>query len=82
MTPAAAVAVQVPPTPAVIDGPSGEPGAGPPVQGLDRHAAYRCGLCVDCKVAPHSAGRTRCNECHSSYTHDLAMGPAPAGGSR
>lgn len=33
----------------------------------DRHEAYRRGLCRTCRVAPHSAGRTRCETCHMSY---------------
>lgn len=33
----------------------------------DRHEAYRRGLCRTCRVAPHSAGRTRCEACHVSY---------------
>lgn len=41
----------------------------------DRHDAYRRGLCADCRVRPYSAGRPRCNECHTLYTtHDLGMG--------
>lgn len=27
-------------------------------------AAYRSGLCRDCGVEPHSAGRPRCDQCH------------------
>ncbi|WP_273733365.1 DNA primase family protein [Mycolicibacterium septicum] len=30
-------------------------------------AAYRNGLCVDCKDREHSAGRPRCEECHRAY---------------
>jgi len=33
-----------------------------------RHDAYRHGLCVDCRTAPHSAGRTRCGQCHRRWT--------------
>ena len=32
--------------------------------GLDRDAAYRAGLCIECGTARHSAGRPRCNACH------------------
>lgn len=41
------------------------PGFGMPA---DRHEAYRRGLCRTCRVKPHSAGRTRCGECHALYT--------------
>lgn len=33
----------------------------------DRHEAYRRGLCRTCRVAPYSAGRTRCADCHARY---------------
>lgn len=33
----------------------------------DGHDAYRRGLCVDCKTAWHSPGRTRCDACHGIY---------------
>ena len=39
-------------------------GTGVPV---DRHEAYRRGLCRDCFVAWHSAGRPRCDACHDIY---------------
>jgi hypothetical protein len=29
-----------------------------------RNAYYRYGLCVDCGVVRHSAGRIRCDPCH------------------
>ena len=31
------------------------------------NAAYRKGLCVDCRVRRYSAGRPRCNECHEIF---------------
>ena len=39
-------------------------GSGVPV---DRHEAYRRGLCRDCFTAWHSAGRPRCDACHDIY---------------
>jgi hypothetical protein len=33
----------------------------------DGSAAYRKGLCRDCGVKSHSAGRPRCDECHRIY---------------
>lgn len=30
-------------------------------------AAYRAGLCVDCLAEPHSAGRPRCEKCHTKH---------------
>ena len=39
-------------------------GTGVPV---DRHEAYRRGLCRDCFTAWHSAGRPRCDACHDIY---------------
>ena len=39
-------------------------GSGVPV---DRHEAYRRGLCRDCFTAWHSAGRPRCDSCHDIY---------------
>jgi hypothetical protein len=32
-----------------------------------RNAAYRSGLCVDCRTARHSPGRPRCNACHAEW---------------
>lgn len=32
----------------------------------EQHAAYRAGLCVDCRTVRHSAGRPRCNACHEA----------------
>ena len=32
-----------------------------------RREAYVNHLCVDCKTARHSAGRTRCDRCHQVY---------------
>jgi hypothetical protein len=34
----------------------------------EQHAAYRAGLCVALCGRPHSAGRPRCDECHTDYT--------------
>lgn len=36
---------------------------------LSPREAHRLGLCVDCKADRHSAGRTRCNACHTDYTN-------------
>jgi hypothetical protein len=30
------------------------------------NTAYRNGLCVDCRTAPYSPGRPRCNHCHDA----------------
>jgi hypothetical protein len=32
-----------------------------------RNAAYRAGLCAECKTVKHSAGRPRCNQCHNRH---------------
>jgi hypothetical protein len=32
-----------------------------------RNGAYLGGLCVDCLTEPHSAGRPRCDDCHSAW---------------
>lgn len=39
-----------------------------------RHAAYRQGLCVDCKTEPHSAGRPRCTTCHKNLIDRRSQG--------
>lgn len=41
---------------------------------LSRDEAYRAGLCISCRTAPHSAGRPRCNDCHATYNDNLAKG--------
>ncbi len=55
-------------TPAEI---SGRPRRAPAAAGsgvpVDRHEAYRRGLCRDCFTAWHSAGRPRCDACHDIY---------------
>ena len=55
-------------TPAEI---SGRPRRAPAAAGtgvpVDRHEAYRRGLCRDCFTAWHSAGRPRCDSCHDIY---------------
>jgi hypothetical protein len=30
------------------------------------NAAYRRGLCIDCRTRRYSAGRPRCNDCHTA----------------
>lgn len=35
-----------------------------------QNAAYRAGLCVDCRTVPYSAGRPRCDECHRAQFND------------
>jgi len=50
---------------------------------VDRHDAYRRGLCVDCFTAPHSAGRPRCDTCHNIHASggsSRTPSKAPAGG--
>ena len=32
-----------------------------------RNGAYLGRLCVDCRTEPHSAGRPRCDDCHSAW---------------
>jgi tRNA(Ile2) C34 agmatinyltransferase TiaS len=34
---------------------------------VEGNSAYRQGLCVDCQQRPHSAGRTRCTDCHAIH---------------
>jgi hypothetical protein len=38
------------------------------------NAAYLAGLCVDCRSSRHSAGRPRCNDCHTVWQqrHELS----------
>jgi hypothetical protein len=38
----------------------------------EQNAAYRNGLCIDCKARPPSAGRTRCDECHRIHINVMA----------
>lgn len=38
----------------------------------ESHAAYRNGMCVDCKKCKHSAGRPRCDECHRIHLVTIA----------
>ena len=35
---------------------------------MDRHTAYRRGLCVDCQQVKPAAGMPRCWPCHSGFT--------------
>ncbi|MGH3555488.1 MAG: DUF3631 domain-containing protein, partial [Mycobacterium sp.] len=35
---------------------------------VQQNAAYRAGLCIDCRTRPPSAGRPRCAECHAART--------------
>ena len=39
-----------------------------------RNAAYRSGLCVDCRTRSYSAGRPRCADCHADYRLRLSYG--------
>ncbi len=39
------------------------------------NAAYRKGLCIDCLVAPYSAGRPRCERCHQIWSDTLTVPP-------
>ena len=32
----------------------------------EANAAYRAGLCIDCRQHRHSPGRPRCDECHAA----------------
>jgi hypothetical protein len=43
-----------------------------------QHQAYREGRCVDCFIAPYSAGRPRCGPCHSAAFTTITP-PAPTG---
>jgi hypothetical protein len=43
-----------------------------------RNAAYARGLCIDCCTEPHSAGRPRCEECHTAHLRVIAGGGANA----
>ena len=45
--------------------------SGPPMTAStpERHAAYRAGLCVDCRDGPYSAGRPRCDRCHDIHVN-------------
>ncbi|MEY8015254.1 DUF3631 domain-containing protein [Mycobacterium servetii] len=38
----------------------------------EQNAAYRSGLCIDCRERPPSAGRPRCNACHRAYVRTSA----------
>lgn len=42
-----------------------------------RNAAYRAGYCADCGERPYSAGRPRCEDCHTTYIELRAAGGAP-----
>lgn len=44
----------------------GTPAACAAPTGADGNAAYRAGLCIDCKTKPYSPGRPRCRECHQA----------------
>ncbi len=44
----------------------------------EQHQAYREGRCVDCLIAPYSAGRPRCGTCHSAAFTNIAPA-APTG---
>lgn len=35
---------------------------------MDRHTAYRRGLCIDCQQVKPAAGMPRCWPCHSEFT--------------
>ncbi|MCV7399772.1 AAA family ATPase [Mycobacterium fragae] len=39
---------------------------------MEQHEAYRAGLCIDCKIRKQSAGRTRCDECHTKHERVMA----------
>jgi tRNA(Ile2) C34 agmatinyltransferase TiaS len=38
-----------------------------------RNDRYRNGLCIDCGNVPHSAGRPRCNDCHTAHLAKLGL---------
>jgi hypothetical protein len=40
----------------------------------EQNAAYRAGLCVDCRTLKHSVGRPRCEGCHQRYWAVLVNG--------
>jgi len=42
---------------------------------MDSATAYRQGLCIDCREVKYSAGRPRCEACHTAWTN--RSNPAP-----
>lgn len=55
------------------------PNSAPAGEVLDSHEAYRRGLCVDCRECPHSPGRPRCEQCHSTYVTRGSVGCTASG---
>ncbi|GAS92666.1 uncharacterized protein RMCB_6762 [Mycolicibacterium brisbanense] len=43
----------------------------------ERNAAYRMGLCVGLCGLEHSAGRTRCEDCHAEFVAARNEGRVP-----
>jgi len=39
----------------------------------EQNAAYRAGICIDCREQRHSAGRPRCNDCHAVWWAKLTQ---------
>lgn len=39
---------------------------------------YRASLCIDCGEKRHSAGRTRCEDCHRKHVRPYEPGLTPA----
>jgi hypothetical protein len=40
-----------------------------------RHKAYLDGLCINCQIRPHSAGRPRCQDCHTLHLRGIERTP-------
>ena len=49
-----------------------DPNLPPARSSAESNAAYRNGMCVDCKECKHSAGRPRCDECHRIHLVTIA----------
>lgn len=43
----------------------------------ESNAAYRAGLCIDCRTVRYSAGRPRCAACHAALTPKPLPRPIP-----
>lgn len=50
----------------------GDPSTNGHAEQADRNAAYRAGMCRDCREKPHAAGMPRCNECHAIHVRVTA----------
>ena len=43
----------------------------------EQNTAYRTGLCIDCRIVKHSAGRPRCKPCHDTWAATANLPPVP-----